>query len=407
MRTFFSKELGLNVITKQGDEVFLPDDNALVSMTYFEGAGLFEVMADGTRRSGQPLCVRTESVVDAFSELETPPAKSPSSKASASTTGEKYPQNSATAIEPLDAEATDDGETAPRVRSYKSLHRGWKNVRDKTLNIAEPQNTAFISPTLSGKVGFDRMSKLTAAFVPDLKNAFPTLKGNGAFFEPDRDGLGWHVHLFAPFREGIPAGFEEFVRDWWAHQEEIPTIGNDFQVEFRCFASVEQLIRELDYCNPTRGKKKGTMHLYPFGRQAARYYGKVSKPRTVTVPFRLIAELVSDEILSLRHSTEFTDPETGQIVYSRTRLIFNVGKSFTERLHERPRPDESDDLFRCRAFVAPPNGRCDECPLRSSCGWACRLCRNQGTELCAACKHGRFRSEQRCRLDGQWVLAGF
>lgn len=353
MNKFFSNELGLNVITRQGDEVFLPDDNALVSVVYFEGANVFEVVSDGIRRSGQPLCVRTESVIDAFSEPETPPVKSQKSKTSASTTGENYPQNSEATVEPLDAEAVANSETASKTRSYKSLHRGWKNVRDKVLSVAEPENTVFLTLTLSGKVGFDHMSKLTAAFVPDLKSAFPTLKGCGAFFEPDSDGLGWHVHLFAPFREGIPAGLEEFVRDWWAHQEKIPTIGNDFQVKFRYFANVERLIRELDYCNPTRGKKKGTMHLYPIGRQAARYYGKVSKPRTVTAPFRLVAELVSEEIISLRYSTEFSDPVSGEMIYSRARLIFKVRESFLSRLGEQRTAD-----FEQMVFLADECSRC-------------------------------------------------
>lgn len=345
MNNFFSKELGMKVVTRKGDEVSLPDDNALVSVTYFEGANVFEVVSDGIRRSGQLLCVRTESVIGAFSELETPPVKSQKSKTSASTTGENYPQNFEATVEPLDAEAVTNSETAPKTRSYKSLHRGWKNVRDKFLNVAEPENTVLLTLTLSGKVGFERMSKLLTAFIRVLRSAFPTLEACGAFFEPDSDGLGWHVHLFAYFCAGIPDELEKFAREWWAEQEDIPTVCNDFQVTFRYFANAEQLIRALDYCNPTKGKKKRTMYLYPFGRQAARYYGKVSKPRAVTAPFRLVAELVSEEILSLRHSTEFSDPVSGEVIYSRTRVIFKVRESFLSRLHEHRNADFEDMIF--------------------------------------------------------------
>lgn len=58
MNKFFSNELGLNVITRKGDEAFLPDDNALISVVYFEGANVFEVVSDGIRRSGGVMVVK-------------------------------------------------------------------------------------------------------------------------------------------------------------------------------------------------------------------------------------------------------------------------------------------------------------------------------------------------------------
>lgn len=371
---FFSKELGLNIVVRKGDEAFLPDDNALVAVTYFEGTGLFEAMADGIRRRGQPLCASAESFITAFAEPETPSAKSRKSTSAIGESypqnsdeeGENYPQNSAVTVEPSDAEAVNNSETEPKTRSYKSLHRGWKNVRDKVLNSAKPENTAFVSAGFSGKISFDRISKSATAFIPALKRKFPTLEGCGTYFEPDADGLGWHAHLFPHFSGHIPDDFEDFVRAWWAEREDVTTIGNEYQVNFLYPANKEQLVRMLDYVNPTTGKKKGMMCLYPVGRQAARYYGSASKPRTVTAPLRILRELCGKEFLSLRRSTEFTDPSSGEVIYSRTTLVFDVGKTFLERLREHRNAD-----FEGMIFIAD---ECTECQRGAPHGTLRKFC---------------------------------
>lgn len=242
--------------------MFLPDDNAIVAVTFFEASGLFEVVADGIRRRGQPMCVRTESLIAALSE---PKALQERAKANKSKP-ENYPQNSTNAVE-TDTQAevndfaydydNDERPTSEAVRSYKSLHRSWKNPRDNLLSSANPANAVGMSVRPPEKVSFDRLSKLLPKFVRYTKAKYPSkFKGCGAFSEPDETGDGWHVHLFPHFRNGIPVDFEEIAFKWWAHQSEVEILNNDFLIKFEYFITKQQFVTALDYVNPTRGKKK-------------------------------------------------------------------------------------------------------------------------------------------------------
>lgn len=76
-----------------------------------------------------------------------------------------------------------------------------------------------------------------------------------------------------------------------------------------------------------------------------RYYGEFDEPVTVAAPFKVVKEICGEELISLRRSTEFTDPESGEILYSRTALIFDLGEMFFKRLHEHRNADFDSMIF--------------------------------------------------------------
>ncbi len=362
----FENELGLRVCVCKGQEVPLPNATTPMRVIRYPSSGLIEMIHENVSRKGLTHCGGFESLTRAlYEKIETRrKLKSPTTKDTACENAD-YPVFS-TRSEDKTADLFENDqttETIDKCRGYKPLHQCYRKARARALSSVCPWLTVFLTTTISGKISFAAMMKIVALFgrwvkkLDGVKNAF-------VFPEPDSDGLGWHAHWFLCFKESIPETAEDAIRSWWRKHDTVPTLNNPFQLKWEIIGTLERLVKKLNYLNPTIGKKRALMPLYPAAVKLYRSYGEgIQREMQAIALFDVAEKVTKRELPSLRRSVEFTEPDSCEVVYSCATYFFEERDAIM--MTAEPKRNYSD--FEALIFIS------DECS---------RCCRGEPHEFC-------------------------
>lgn len=180
------------------------------------------------------------------------------------------------------------GEVIKKIRPLESLRRSWFRQKDYIYNNASYDKSLFVTATLDTKPTYDELNKIVTKYIRRLKYKYADKLNCGfIFLEPCGDG-SWHVHFILTFEKIIPIDFEEITEKWWSKYN---IKQSDEQVEIQDITTVDDLIRIVNYLNPTSEKKRVRAKYYPVSGQPIRRFGTVEAPNKALMNFETAKKL--------------------------------------------------------------------------------------------------------------------
>lgn len=174
------------------------------------------------------------------------------------------------------------GEVIKKIRSLESLRRSWYCQKDFVYNNASYDKSLFITATLDSKPSYDKLNKIVANYIRFVKLKYK-IKCGFIFLEPCEDG-SWYVHFILAFEKVKPIEFEEGTKKWWSKYN---IKQSDEQVKIQDIPTVDDLIKIVNYLNPTSEKKRGRAKYYPVSGQPIRRFGTVEAPNKALTNFEI------------------------------------------------------------------------------------------------------------------------
>lgn len=202
------------------------------------------------------------------------------------------------------------GEVLELSRDYDGLRRSWKLQCEYAKSSACWRLTRFCTCTVDTKPTYSELNTIVAAFCKWLTRNYTDLLDNCfIFLEPCDDG-SWHVHfLIAMIDKPLTFDDEVKIKEWWARKNTKPC---DDQVQFaEPFESVDDLLRVLDYLNPTSKKKRHRIKNYPQSCQPMRHIGNVIEPNKALTKFEIAKTILREEKTERRNAIEIEQTNTG------------------------------------------------------------------------------------------------
>ena len=280
------------------------------------------------------------------------------------------------------------GEVIELSRDYDGLRRSYNRQKRQVLNCAPYQTTRWSICTTDTKPTYDQMNKLATAFTECLKDHYGKDNVmNFKFLEPCEDG-SWHSNFLTNFINGVPSDFEDFTKKWWRRKN---TKDCDEQVVVKdAFESVDDLLRVLDYLNPTSKKKRHLIKYYPKGCQPMRHSGgNVTEPNKATITFEVAKTILGKEKPERRTYVEVEQTDTKFTLYTCSTFLF-VANLRTENTSDSKSDaianDGKTDWFTCKHNDG--KYKCDTCPKRETCNKRDRCeehCIGFDTRFCRGC----------------------
>lgn len=213
------------------------------------------------------------------------------------------------------------GEVLELSRDYDGLRRSWKLQCEYAKSSACWRLTRFCTCTVDTKPTYSELNTIVAAFCKWLTRNYTDLLDNCfIFLEPCDDG-SWHVHfLIAMIDKPLTFDDEVKIKEWWARKNTKPC---DDQVQFaEPFESVDDLLRVLDYLNPTSKKKRHRIKNYPQSCQPMRHIGNVVEPNKALTKFEIAKTILREEKTERRNAIEIEQTNTGVLLYSCKEYLF-------------------------------------------------------------------------------------
>lgn len=215
------------------------------------------------------------------------------------------------------------GEIVERCRQKNSLQKSWYRAKEYILNSIYWRTAVFITVALDIKPSYDEMSNLASGYTTYLKTPFKGQYECGVtFLEPCEDG-SWHAHLIIGFNDSIPEIFEKRTKKWWKkHNNNKTETALEYQTKFQLFSSCDDLIKVINYLNPTSKKKKDRIKYYPLSSQPIRKFGKTSDPKKAITTYETAKKIAGSEKPAMRKKVTIIDLEIKAVLFEVSEYYF-------------------------------------------------------------------------------------
>lgn len=227
------------------------------------------------------------------------------------------------------------GEIVERCRPKNSLRKSWYRAKEYILNSIDWRTALFITVALDIKPNYDEMSNLASGYTTYLKTPFKGQYECGVtFLEPCEDG-SWHAHLIIGFKDSIPEIFGERTKKWWKkHNNNKTKTVLEFQTKFQLFDSCDDLIKVINYLNPTSKKKRDRIKYYPLSSQPIRKFGKISEPKKAITDFETAKKIAGSEKPAMRKKVTVIDAEIKAVLFAVSEYYFASNIIAHQQQHE-------------------------------------------------------------------------
>lgn len=196
-------------------------------------------------------------------------------------------------------------------KEYETARSSHHDKKDECLDSCDFSKSCEIILGTYVKQSFASTQKAVSRMIlRTLFKKYTNLKCVFVWLEPYHNGSltgGWHAHLIFCFYDDIPAGLLEFVLNSWKKRIIVPEDKmklDKYLVKMRTFNTFDELVKVIDYLNPTSSKKRDCLKYYPFKRKATMRYGDTSKPEKVIMAANESKKLTESEHTTLRRETK-------------------------------------------------------------------------------------------------------
>lgn len=196
-------------------------------------------------------------------------------------------------------------------KEYESARASHHEKRDECLDSCNFSKSCEIIVGTYVKQSFASVQKAVSRMNKrTLPEKYPNLKCVFVWLEPYHNGTltgGWHAHLILSFYDDIPEGLLDFILKSWKNRIVVPKEKmklDKYLVKMRKFNTFDELVKVIDYLNPTSAKKRDCLKYYPFKRKAIKRYGDTSKPEKVIIAAKESKKLAETEHINLRRETK-------------------------------------------------------------------------------------------------------
>lgn len=360
MKSYYNADTNCNIQMYLANEVTLPDDSDDVEITRYAKNNLLCVKQKTNYSDKLKKCYDSDSLIDELikapkkkycnnsdnnnknekkscdnsADTITKKAKEKDNKKSCNNSDiqdrneKKSCDNSSERIENciekngviIDVET---GEIIERCRPKDSLRKSWYRAKEYILNSIDWRTALFITVALDTKPNYDEMSNLASGYTTYLKAPFKGQYECGVtFLEPCEDG-SWHAHLIIGFKDSIPEIFGERTKKWWKkHNNNKTKTALEFQTKFQLFDSCDDLIKVINYLNPTSKKKRDRIKYYPLSSQPIRKFGKASEPKKAITTYETAKKIAGSEKPAMRKKVTVIDAEIKAVLFEVSEYYF-------------------------------------------------------------------------------------
>ena len=352
MKSYYNKDTNCTVQVCLGQEVTLPDDTDNVEVIHYAKNNLLCVKQKTNYSDKLKKCYDSDSLIE---ELIKAPKKkqcynsdiqdrhnkncSDNSADTVTTVAKKIKvkdnkkrcnnsDNSLTIENCIEKDGAiidiETGEIVERCRPKNSLRKSWYRAKEYILNSVDWRTALFITIALDTKPNYDEMSNLASGYTTYLKTPFKGQYECGVtFLEPCEDG-SWHAHLIIGFKDSIPEIFGERTKKWWKkHNNNKTKTALEFQTKFQLFNSCDDLIKVINYLNPTSKKKRDRIKYYPLSSQPIRKFGKTSEPKKAITTFETAKKIAGSEKPAMRKKVTVIDAEIKAVLFEISEYYFD------------------------------------------------------------------------------------
>ncbi|MDD6098209.1 MAG: hypothetical protein PUB66_05725 [Oscillospiraceae bacterium] len=196
-------------------------------------------------------------------------------------------------------------------KEYETARSSHHEKKDECLDSCDYRKSCEIIVGTYVKQSFSCVQNAVSRMIQrTLFKKYTNLKCGFLWLEPYHNGTltgGWHAHLILCFYDDVPAGLLELVLKSWKKRIIVPADKmklDKYLVTMRTFNTFDELVKVIDYLNPTSAKKRDCLKYYPHKRKATKRYGDTSKPDKVIIPANESKKLTENEHINLRRETK-------------------------------------------------------------------------------------------------------
>lgn len=342
MKSYYNADTNCFSDVRLGNEVTLPDNADNVEITHYAKNELLCIKRKSHYSEKIKVCCDTDTLINELTKTSSKKfcnnsdnhKKCCDNSADTSTKkvrekGNKKSCNNSPELENciekngaiIDVET---GEIIERCRPQDSMRKSWYRAKEHILNSVDWCTALFITIALDTKPNYDEMSNLASGYTTYIKTPFKGHFEYGVtFLEPCEDG-SWHVHLIIGFKDFIPDIFEEKTKKWWAKRNKNKSAtALEFQTKFQLFDSLDDMIKVINYLNPTSKKKKDRMKYYPLSSQPIRSFGKTSEPKKAITTYETAKKITGSEKPAMRKKVTVIDAEIKAVLFEVSEYYFD------------------------------------------------------------------------------------